>query len=63
MDTLLFSSKIILPSKLIAGSIPCWKKMTFSFFKPKYLCLAKNSSVDCIVLPLVIIYLQEESVF
>lgn len=60
IETLFFSSKIIFPSKLRAGSIPCWKKITFSLFKPKYLCFVKNSFVDSMVLPLVIIYLARD---
>lgn len=35
MAILPFSSSRIFPSKPRAGSMPCWKKMTFSFFKPK----------------------------
>ncbi len=54
--TLLVLSSRILPSSERQGSVPCSKKMMFSFCRPKYLCSAKKASVSRRVGPEVMMY-------
>lgn len=62
MASLPLPSRIIFPLKSIAGSMPCWKNITFSSLRPKYLRRKKNSLVMSIVLPLVMMYLRNENI-
>lgn len=62
MASLPLPSRIIFPLKSIAGSMPCWKNITFSSLRPKYLFCKKNSLVISIVLPLVMMYLRNENI-
>lgn len=61
MATLPLPSKMTLPSKLRAGSMPCWKNTTSSCRSPKKPCLMKKVRVASMVLPLVMIYLQDKA--